>query len=202
MTDTTDTRLTFECRMAYCHLEKPRAATEGGKAKYSITALIPKDSPAVPGIKAAVAAAKTKKWGAKPPAGLKPAVRDGDEKDPETDEFLRKGEEFRNHWYISCSSERQVPTVAGKNRIPATPDQMVSGYYAAASVNFYGYDVSGSKGVAAGLNAVWIIRKGEVLGSGDATAAFDGMKVEADDFAAEVFAGAAERKSTVIEDEF
>lgn len=182
MTDTTDTRMTFECRMAYVHLDKPHAAPGTDKAKFGVTALIPKDAPFLAQIKAATAAAKTKKWGAKPPAGLRAVVRDGDEKDEEGN-FVRRGEEFRNHYYISCSSDRPVPVVIGKNRLPATPDQMVSGYYAAVSVNFYGYEAAGNKGVAAGLNAVWITKKGEVLGGGDPTADFADMKVDAEDFA-------------------
>ena len=190
MTDTTDTRLTFECRMAYVHLAEPHKATDTSKAKYSVTALVPKTSPLIAQIKAATQAAKAAKFGAKPPAGLKSCVRDGDEKD-EDGNFIRKGDEFRNHFYISCSSDKPVPTVVGKNRTPATVEQMVSGYYAALSVNFYGYDSAGNKGVGAGLNAVWITRKGERLGGVDPEAAFAEMKnVEVDDFtAATGFAG-------------
>lgn len=190
MTDVTDTRLTFHCRMAYVHLDKPHSAPGTDKAKYSITALIPKDAPFLAAIKAATTAAKQKKWAGKPPTGLRAVVRDGDEKDEEGN-FIRKGDEFRNHYYIACSSDRPVPVVVGKNRLPATPEQMISGYYAVASVNFYGYEAAGNKGVAAGLNAVWITKKGEPLGAGDPTADFANMEVEADDFAtaASGFAG-------------
>lgn len=190
MSDNTETRMSLEARMAYVHLEKPRKASEGAKEKYSVTALIPKDSPVLAQIKAATTAAKTKKFGPKPPSGLKACVRDGDEKDAETGEFLRKGDEFRGHFYITCSSDKPVPVVTGKDRTPAKPEHMCSGYYGVISLNFYGYDVSGSKGVAAGLNAVWITRKGEPLGNGDATEAFAGMKVAVDDFTASASAGA------------
>ena len=202
----TDTRLTFECRMAYVHLDKPRASAEGATPKFSVTALVPKDSPIVKQIKEATAAAKLAKFGAKPPTGLRSCVRDGDEKDDEGN-FVRAGEEFRNHYYIGCSSTKAVPVVIGKNRIPATTDQMVSGYYAAVSVNFYGYDAAGNKGIGAGLNAVWITRRGERLGGADPEAAFAEMKVEVDDFtAASGFAGdpfaAAATNKAALGDEF
>ena len=209
MTDTSETRLTFECRMAYVHLDKPHKATETSTPKFSVTALIPKDSPSLGGIKAATAAAKRKKWGEKAPSGLRSCVRDGDEKD-EDGNFVRRGDEFRGHYYISCSSDRPVPVVIGKNRMPASPDQMVSGYYAAVSVNFGAYDAAGNRGVAAYLNAVWITKKGEPLGGGDPTADFAALKVDADDFATSAtgfagdpFAAAASRKpAAAMDDEF
>lgn len=210
MADNNDTRLTFECRMAYCHLDAPHKATETSKPKYSVTALVPKDSPIVAKIKAATTAAKAAKFGAKPPAGLKSCVRDGDEKD-EDGNLIRKGDEFRGHYYISCSSDKPVPTVIGKNRVPATTDQMVSGYYAAVSVNFFGYEAAGNKGVGAGLNAVWITRKGERLGGADPEAAFSEMKdVAVDDFTAATgfagdpfqAAGAQKQNQAALGDEF
>lgn len=208
MAEVSDTRMTFPCRMAYVHLDKPHAAPGTDKLKYSVTALIPKDAPFLADIKAATAAAKQRKWNGKAPAGLRAVVRDGDEKDEEGN-FIRRGEEFRGHYYIACSSDRPVPVVVGKNRIPATPDQMVSGYYAAVSVNFYGYEAAGNKGVAAGLNAVWITRKGDVLGAGDPTADFANINVDAEDFATaatgfagDPFAAAGAKKSASGADEF
>jgi hypothetical protein len=48
-------------------------------------------------------------------------------------------------------------------------------------VNFYGYDTAGNRGVAAGLNGVWITHPGEPLGM-----ASDPWsdKTEAEDFGA------------------
>ena len=190
MADNTDTRLTFECRMAYAHLDKPHSAADGATEKYSVTALVEKTAAVVKQIQECTKAAKAAKWGAKPPSGLRSCVRDGDEKDEEGN-YIRRGDEFRGHYYIGCSSTRPVPVVIGKSRLPATPDQMISGYYAAVSVNFAGYDAAGNKGVAAYLNAVWITRRGERLGGADPEAAFSEMKdVAVDDFtAATGFAG-------------
>ena len=77
-----------DARMAYVHLLEPRAAAEGAEAKYSITLIIPKtDEAGIAAIKAAMKAAVTKKFGDKPPKGLRNPLRDGDEKDAESGEY-------------------------------------------------------------------------------------------------------------------
>jgi hypothetical protein len=78
-----------------------------------------------------------------------------------------------------------VRAQAGKARLPATEDHLQSGNYGAAELNFYGYDAAGNRGVAAGLNSVWITRKGEPLGSGST----DWGVIEAEDFGAPATTG-------------
>ena len=59
---------------------------------------------------------------------------------------------------------------------------MYSGCYANVSVNFYPYNVSGNKGVAAGLNNVQKVADGERLsGASSATDDFDFEDAEFDD---------------------
>jgi len=167
-----------DARMAYIHLLEPRAAAEGAEPKYSVTLIIPKtDEAGIATIKAAMKAAVAKKFGDKPPKGLRNPLRDGDEKDGDSGEYM-KGDEFRGNWYLSASSKKPVRAQAGKARLPATEDHLQSGNYGAAELNFYGYDAAGNRGVAAGLNGVWITRKGEPLGSG----ATDWGVIEAEDF--------------------
>ena len=167
-----------DARFAYVHLLEPRAAAEGAEAKYSVTLIIPKtDEAGIAAIKAAMKAAVSKKFGDKPPKGLRNPLRDGDEKDGESGEYM-KGDEFRGNWYLSASSKKPVRALAGKARMPATDEHLQSGNYGAAELNFYGYDAAGNRGVAAGLNGVWITRKGEPLGSG----ATDWGVIEAEDF--------------------
>jgi hypothetical protein len=167
-----------DARMAYIHLLEPRAAAEGAEPKYSVTLIIPKtDEAGIAAIKAAMKAAVSKKFGDKPPKGLRNPLRDGDEKDGESGEYM-KGDEFRGNWYLSASSKKPVRAQAGKARMPATEDHLQSGNYGAAELNFYAYDAAGNRGVAAGLNGVWITRKGEPLGSG----ATDWGVIEAEDF--------------------
>jgi len=167
-----------DARMAYIHLLEPRAAAEGAEPKYSVTLIIPKtDEAGIAAIKAAMKAAVSRKFGDKPPKGLRNPLRDGDEKDGESGEYM-KGDEFRGNWYLSASSKKPVRALAGKARMPATEDHLQSGNYGAAELNFYGYDAAGNRGIAAGLNGVWITRKGEPLGSG----ATDWGVIEAEDF--------------------
>ena len=167
-----------DARFAYVHLLEPRAAAEGAEAKYSVTLIIPKsDEATITEIKAAMKAAVTKKFGDKPPKGLRNPLRDGDEKDNDSGEYL-KGEEFNGNLYLSASSKKPVRAFAGKARLPATEEHLQSGNYGAAELNFYGYDAAGNRGIAAGLNGVWITRKGEPLGAG----ATDWGVIEAEDF--------------------
>ena len=180
-----------DARMAYIHLLEPRAAAEGAEAKYSVTLIIPKtDETNIAAIKAAMKAAVSKKFGDKPPKGLRNPLRDGDEKDAESGEYM-KGDEFRGNWYLSASSKKPVRALAGKARMPATDEHLQSGNYGAAELNFYGYDAAGNRGVAAGLNGVWITRKGEPLGSG----ATDWGVIEAEDFGTPATAATASMSS-------
>ena len=152
-------------RMCYAHLIEPRASAEGAEPKYSVVLLIPKtDTAQIEAIKAAAKAAKEAKFGATPVKGLRHPLRDGDETDEDGNHL--KGEEFRNHYFISASSKRQPPIsiVSGGSVVKAPNELIVSGFYCNADVRFYGYDVSGSKGVSAGLNAVLITKRGEPLG--------------------------------------
>ena len=177
-----------DARFAYVHLLEPRAAAEGAEAKYSVTLIIPKsDEATIASIKAAMKAAVSKKFGDKPPKGLRNPLRDGDEKDNDTGEYL-KGEEFNGNLYISASSKKPVRALAGKARLPATEEHLQSGNYGAAELNFYGYDAAGNRGVAAGLNGVWITRKSEPLGAGP----IDWGVIEAEDFGSPAAKVAAE----------
>jgi len=134
-----------DARFAYVHLLEPRAAAEGAEAKYSVTLIIPKtDEAGIAAIKAAMKAAVSKKFGDKPPKGLRNPLRDGDEKDGESGEYM-KGDEFRGNWYLSASSKKPVRALAGKARMPATDEHLQSGNYGAAELNFYGYDAAGNR---------------------------------------------------------
>jgi hypothetical protein len=150
-------------RLAFMHLAQPHAAAEGAEPKYSVTCIVPKsDKAAVDAIKAAATAAKEKKWGGQAPKGLRNPLRDGDEKDDEGN-YLR-GEEFRGSYYISGSSKKPVRVELGADRRPCPPEHMVSGYFGTVSLNLFGYEAAGNRGVAGGLNLVWITKRGEPLG--------------------------------------
>jgi hypothetical protein len=149
-------------RLAYVHLDEPRAAAEGAEPKYSVTLIIPKDHPQVAEIREAMQAAIAAKWGAKPPKGLRSPLRDGDATDDSGERM--KGAEFRDAYFVTASNKKPVKVVAGKDRGPAAAEHKQAGNYASVMVGFFGYDAAGNRGVGAGLNGVWITRRGESLG--------------------------------------
>jgi len=175
-------------RLTYLHILEPRAAAEGAEPKYSLTMLIQKNDPEnVAAIKAAIKAAISKKYGDKPPKGLRNPLRDGDEVDQETGERMKPAE-FEGHYYLSASNKKPIRPVVGKAKAPASAEHLVNGYYGYVGVNFYAYEAAGNKGVAAGLNDLWITKKGDTL----AGAGVDWGVVEADDFGAVTLGGVAD----------
>ena len=175
------TRMTIDkVRLAYCHLDVPRASAEGADPKFSCVMIIPKDHPQVAEIKSRIKEAVAAKFGDKPPKGLRNPLRDGDEIDAETNERMR-GPEFANAYALSASGKRQPNIIVGKSKSAPQAEHLRSGHYASVKVNFYGYDTAGNRGVAAGLNGLWITHPGEPLGM-----ASDPWsdKTEAEDFGA------------------
>jgi hypothetical protein len=159
------------CRLSYPHLFEPRAAVEGADPKFSTTLLIPKSNEVLlQTVKNAIAAAVTEaipsKWGGKKPAGLRMPLRDGDAVDEETGEYEKPGSEFRGHYFMTASSKTRPGVISGPNRDPAQPEDVWPGEYAHVSVSFYGYNAAGNRGVAAGLNNVWVLGRGERLDGG------------------------------------
>lgn len=81
-------------------------------------------------------------------------------------------EEFKGHYYINCKS-KDAPQVVDINGHFLDPKDFYSGCYGHISINFYAYDhVSGSIGVACGLNNIQKTRDGESF-TGGSTAASD-----------------------------
>lgn len=152
--------VTGEARLSYVTVFEPRAASDGGEAKYSVSVLIPKTDKATiaaieTAIRKVIESEKASKFGGKI-AGLKTPLRDGDtEKD---------APEYAGHMFFNASA-KQRPIVLDENRQTVLDSREVySGCYGRVSVNFYAYNSNGSKGVAAGLNAVMKTRDGESLG--------------------------------------
>ena len=167
-------------RLSYLHLWEPVAAEEGGEKKYSASLIIPKsDKKTIAAIETAISAAKelgkASKFGGKIPTGasFKAALRDGDEDRPED-------EAYKGSMFINATAKNQPGIVAGPGRTPVTKqDEIYSGSYAYVSLNFYAFNVSGNKGIAAGLNNIWKIKDGEPLG-GRRSADADFADVEVD----------------------
>lgn len=153
--------ITGKVRLSYAHLFKPTAIAEGQEPKYSVSLLIPKtDKETIRKINAAIEAAKqagASLWGGKIPANLKTPLRDGDEERPDQPEYA-------GHYFLNASS-KQKPGVVDKHLnevIDST--EVYSGCYARASINFYGFNQAGNKGIAAGLNNIQKLADGDYLG--------------------------------------
>jgi hypothetical protein len=163
---------------SYCRLFKAHARP-GGEPKYSMTIIIPKDDKkTVRDIKRAIANAielGKEKWKGKAPRNVKTTFYDGDEEKP--------GEElYENCYYVSCSSKTK-PGLVDKNLDEILDEEdLYSGCSGRVALNFYPYDVDGSRGISAGLNNVQVLKKGERLGGGKSNPEDDfGNDFELDD---------------------
>jgi hypothetical protein len=139
--------------------------------------LIPKkDKKTISKIEAAVEAAKEAgkaKFGNKIPKTLKLPLRDGDE-EREDDEA------YAGHYFINATSKSK-PGIVDQDLNPIMDqDEFYSGCYGRASINFYAFNVSGNKGIAAGLNNLQFLEDGERL-SGGASAEEDFGDLSDDD---------------------
>ena len=147
----TPTKVIVSCRFSYLHCWEPEAIN-GGEPKYSVS---------IKKIQAAVEAAKQEslsKWGGKIPPNLKLPLRDGDIDRPED-------EAYKGCYFFNANS-RQAPQVVDKQVQPILDQtEVYSGCYGRISVNFYGYNSNGNRGVAAGLGNIQKLKDGEALSS-------------------------------------
>jgi hypothetical protein len=152
-------------RVAYPHLFEPYAYQNGPNKKYEITIMIPKTETALlDEIKKAIASARSKKWPGEAPKGLMSPVKDGDE---------MSSDSFKDHFILRAKATPRGengnrPGVVLPNLKPAGPDDIQSGDFCNVDVNPYGYDQSGNKGIAFGLNNVQLVQKGDRIGTGKA----------------------------------
>lgn len=152
---------TGKCRLSYAHIFEPHAMNDGQEAKYSVSVIIPKtDKETLKAIKEATDQAKkdgASKWGNKIPANLKTPLRDGDEERPDD-------EAYAGCYFLNASSKNR-PGIVDQNVQPVLDStEVYSGCYARLTLNFYAYNASGNKGVAAGLGNIQKLEDGESLG--------------------------------------
>lgn len=176
--------ITGKVRLSYANLFKPKSIN-GSEPKYSVSLIIPKsDKQMVKTIIDAIDNAKERdkaKWNGKVPANLKTPLRDGDEERPED-------EVYADSYFLNANS-KTAPGVVGLEKDAATgkaiklfEDDVYSGCYARVSVNFYGFNAAGNKGIACGLGNVQKIDDGERLGGGAAAEdEFDFEEVDSED---------------------
>ena len=169
-------------RFSYLNAWEPKAI-DGGKPKYSVSLIIPKDDTAtIEKIKAAIQAAyeegqsKLKGNVKSVPqlAAIKNPLRDGDIERPDD-------EAYANSYFVNANSA-SAPGIVDANRQPIIErSEMYSGIYGRASINFYAFNVNGNRGIACGLNNLQKLRDGEPLG-GKASAEADFATDDDDDF--------------------
>lgn len=161
--------LTGEVRLSYANLTAPRAAQQGGDAKYSVTLLIPKADTAtyqdiVSSIEAAAQDAQGKLWNGVRPPVLPQPLHDGDGVRENGTPF---SPECRGHWVMTASTKNK-PQVVHQSNISTelAPQDIYSGMRARVTINFFGYNNNGKKGVGCGLGNVMKTRDDEPLAGG------------------------------------
>lgn len=157
-------------RLSYAHIHEPKAISDGQEAKYSVSLIIPKSEiDTLKAIKAAVEAAKEQdkaKWGGKIPSNLKTPLRDGDDERPDD-------ETYADSYFLNANSTRKPEIVDLKGNKDLGPDEVYSGCYARVSLNFFGFNTSGNKGIGCGLGNIQKIEDGYRLGGSFSSAEDD-----------------------------
>ena len=179
------TKVVIPCRISFANIWEPKSIN-GSEEKYSVSCIIPKSDKKTlarihKAIEAAKEAAKSKKWGGKVPPNLKLPLRDGDIDRPDD-------EAYQDAMFINASS-KDAPQIVDRKVQPILDSmECGSGDYCNVSVNFYGFNANGNRGVAAGLGNIQLIKRGDRL-AGRASAAADFTEVEDEDDPENIFGG-------------
>ena len=164
--------ITGKVRFSYVNIFKSRAFREGQDAKYSLCVLIPKEDKAtLKKIKAAIDEAVSEgissKWKGKKPANLKLPLRDGDE------ERAEEAAEYEGMYFMNANSQTKPGIVDKDLNEILDPDEVYSGCWGRASVNFLPYDSNGNRGIGCGLNNIQKLKDDTRLGAARASAEDD-----------------------------
>lgn len=163
--------LTGKVRFSYTHVFEMTSMNEdGSNAKYSTAIIIPKtDTAAIAKIEAAIKAAEAialKELGGKLPKNFKYPLRDGDEEREDDPTYA-------NSYFLNASTTRKPEIVDADLEKIMSKDEFYSGCYGRATLNFYFFNVSGNKGIAAGLGNLQKLEDGERLGGSYSSAEDD-----------------------------
>lgn len=165
--------ITGEVRFSYLHVFDPYAATQGQEEKYSVCLMIPKkDKKTISliqeAVDAAIDAGQKEKWGGKVPKNLKLPLRDGDE-----EKDLDENPEYEGMFFLNATSKRQPGLIDSHKQEIIDRNELKSGDWGKASINFFAFSASGNNGVGVGLNNLMKTRDGEALGGTPASAEDD-----------------------------
>lgn len=147
-------------RFSFLNVFTPKAIEPGGEEKYSVSLIIRKDdAKTLAKINKVIELLKEQakqKFGGKIPANFKLPLRDGDTE--------RDDEAYRGCYFVNASAKTKPGVVDANLNAILDPEQVYSGCYGRASVNFYLFDKSGNRGIACGLNNLQKLKDGEHLG--------------------------------------
>lgn len=184
----TEAIITAPFRLAFPEVFEPKSSVEGGKEKYSITMLFPKDGapliPSMPGdgigaIRKLLANAIKEKWGedkAKWPASIKAldlktyTSATGKDGFPLRDGDAVEWDGFSGNVFIRASSQYQPGMVNAKLQPLIDRNAIYGGLICRAQVNAYAYDNAGNRGVTLGLSNLQILKDDGTVFSGKASA--------------------------------
>ena len=164
--------ITNKVRFSYVNIFRSRVFSEDQDAKYSICLLIPKEDKAclakiTKAVNEAIQEGIASKWGGKQPKNLHLPLRDGDE------ERADEAPEYEGMMFLNANSKTKPGIVDKDLNEILDPDEVYSGCWGRASINFFPYDNRGNRGVGVGLNNIQKLKDGERLGSARASAESD-----------------------------
>lgn len=167
--------------------EEPNPDTGEYDKWWECSLVIPKDDP---GLKVLFDLEKLhvqEAFNGKKPHGFKSAIRQDESFDLDDPRYSW----YKGNVIVSMRSKNQevIPVrVIGKREDgkaileECTKDNFFSGVYAKAKVTMYHYNVAGSKGVACGLQNIYLVRTGEPLSTGKRRAEDDLEGADLDEF--------------------
>jgi len=163
-------------RISYAHIWEPRPVNDS-EAKYSLSAIIPKDNVELLGavqraIGAAAEAGKTRRWNGIIPEDLAMPLHDGDEERPDD-------ENYAGAMYLNARSSEPPQIVDRHVQKIEDPMDVYSGCYCNVTVTFFPYVSKDGNGIGVGLGNIQKLRDGEHLtGKASAESDFDSLDEE------------------------
>jgi len=167
--------VTGEVRLSYVNLFEARKFKDTDKdAKYSVTILIPKNTPAgqktIANIKAAIAKAAEKgaqrHFGGRVPVAVSNTLKDGDVEVDDLGELKNiKSPELAGNMYMRLSSKFAPKVLNAQRQEIINPLEIYSGAYGRVSLTTFAYSGEGKRGISAVLNNVMMTRDGDPLTS-------------------------------------
>jgi hypothetical protein len=161
--------VTGKVRFSYANVFTPVDKGDGKTPKYSVSIIIPKsDKETIAKINKAFEEAKANSasyFGGTVPKLLKGGLRDGD--------LEKEDDAYAGSMFINANTAKKPGVVDADMNAIIDADEFYSGCYGRAAIEFFPYNIEGSKGIACGLGNVQKLEDGERLGGGGVSAAVD-----------------------------